>query len=123
MNSAPLFHNDVQCSVVASYSQSKKTQPGSGANVRRVQCSSGGCKGVVATEVLHSDLDKQTEEWVTEDQLGGPKYLNNKQHAAWYVQDRRQRGHGLFLCDVSGHKRRYKPSPRAKSKCSWAGQR
>ena len=48
---------------------------------------SGGCVGKVETSVSHQRSVEATEQWVTEAELAGPRFLNNEQHAAWYVQE------------------------------------
>ena len=48
---------------------------------------SGGCASVTKTEVYNDQVTEQTEIWVTQDQLAGPKFLNNSKHAEIMIKD------------------------------------
>ena len=52
-----------------------------------VDPSSGGCKAEMSMTAVNDKLDTEQEFLVTEDELGGPQWLNNPQHAKWAIEE------------------------------------
>ncbi|CAK0810102.1 unnamed protein product [Prorocentrum cordatum] len=55
--------------------------------------SSGGCKGTTSTEISRETESGVKDIWVTQDQLAGPLYLNNRAHADAMIKDLDSRPH------------------------------
>ncbi|CAK0819267.1 unnamed protein product, partial [Prorocentrum cordatum] len=53
----------------------------------------GGCVGRSKTEIKRTREDAVIDVWVTLDVLGGPLYLNNKEHALAMIADLESRPH------------------------------
>ena len=56
---------------------------------------SGGCTGKNTTRVESGSVDDEVEVWVTESELGGPKYFNNMMHASIAIRELDSRPHEI----------------------------
>ena len=55
----------------------------------------GGCAASSSTDIEISQADKSLVSWVTEAELGGPRFLNSLKNAKLYIKDLESRPHSL----------------------------